>query len=164
MKLKSCVVPGLVLGLCPANESRRHFVTTSLTGWVQTWCDYYIALFRFTHLKAGSLKLKMPACEIYTFLPWNKPAVWNYVICWPRVSSLRHYSRGHDQWKDQIHTWTPGTERGRGRGLKHRREHAHIHTKIHTHVYAYTHKRTRTHTCINGCVRSLHLNSTRNNF
>ena len=27
--------PGLILGLRPANESRRYFATTSLTGWVQ---------------------------------------------------------------------------------------------------------------------------------
>ena len=26
----------LILGLCPANERRRYFVTTSLTGWAQT--------------------------------------------------------------------------------------------------------------------------------
>ena len=28
-------MPGLILGLRPANERRRYFVTTSLTGWVQ---------------------------------------------------------------------------------------------------------------------------------
>ena len=28
--------PGLILGLCPANEKRRYFVTTSLIGWAQT--------------------------------------------------------------------------------------------------------------------------------
>ena len=28
---------GLILGLRPANERRRFFVTTSLIGWVQTW-------------------------------------------------------------------------------------------------------------------------------
>ena len=28
---------GLILGLCPANERRRYFVTTSLIGWAQTW-------------------------------------------------------------------------------------------------------------------------------
>ena len=27
--------PGLILGLCPANERRRYFVTPSLIGWVQ---------------------------------------------------------------------------------------------------------------------------------
>ena len=26
----------LILGLCPANERRRYFVTTSLIGWAQT--------------------------------------------------------------------------------------------------------------------------------
>ena len=26
---------GLILGLCPANERRRYFVTTSLIGWAQ---------------------------------------------------------------------------------------------------------------------------------
>ena len=29
------VNPGLILGLCPANERRRYFVTMSLIGWVQ---------------------------------------------------------------------------------------------------------------------------------
>ena len=28
--------PGLILGLRPANERRRYFVTTSLIGWAQT--------------------------------------------------------------------------------------------------------------------------------
>ena len=27
---------GLILGLCPANERRRYFVTTSLIGWTHT--------------------------------------------------------------------------------------------------------------------------------
>ena len=27
---------GLILGLCPANERRRYFVTKSLIGWAQT--------------------------------------------------------------------------------------------------------------------------------
>ena len=26
---------GLILGLCPANDTRRYFVTTSLIGWAQ---------------------------------------------------------------------------------------------------------------------------------
>ena len=30
-------VTGLILGLCPANERRRYFVTTSLIGWAQAW-------------------------------------------------------------------------------------------------------------------------------
>ena len=30
------VIPGLILGLPPANERRRYFVTTSLIDWVQT--------------------------------------------------------------------------------------------------------------------------------
>ena len=30
------VVAGLILGLRPANERRRYFVTTSLIGWAQT--------------------------------------------------------------------------------------------------------------------------------
>ena len=29
------VIAGLILGLRPANERRRYFVTTSLIGWVQ---------------------------------------------------------------------------------------------------------------------------------
>ena len=29
--------PGLILGLRPANERRRHFVTTSFIDWAQTW-------------------------------------------------------------------------------------------------------------------------------
>ena len=29
-------IPRLILGLCPANERRRYFVTTSLIGWAQT--------------------------------------------------------------------------------------------------------------------------------
>ena len=29
--------PGPILGLHPANERRRYFVTTSLIGWAQTW-------------------------------------------------------------------------------------------------------------------------------
>ena len=28
---------GMILGLCPANERRRYFVTISLIGWAQTW-------------------------------------------------------------------------------------------------------------------------------
>ena len=32
----SYVVPGLNLGLRPANERRRYFVTTSLIGWAQS--------------------------------------------------------------------------------------------------------------------------------
>ena len=28
-------IAGLILGLCPANERRHHFVTTSLNGWAQ---------------------------------------------------------------------------------------------------------------------------------
>ena len=28
--------PGLILGLRPANERQRYFVTTSLIGWAQT--------------------------------------------------------------------------------------------------------------------------------
>ena len=27
---------GMILGLCPANNRRRYFVTTSLIGWAQT--------------------------------------------------------------------------------------------------------------------------------
>ena len=30
-----CIYTGLILGLRPANERRRYFVTTSLIGWVQ---------------------------------------------------------------------------------------------------------------------------------
>ena len=30
------LLPGLILGLCPANERRRYFVTTSLIGGVHT--------------------------------------------------------------------------------------------------------------------------------
>ena len=30
-------ITGLILGLRPANERRRYFVTTSLSGWAQTW-------------------------------------------------------------------------------------------------------------------------------
>ena len=33
----SDVSTGLILGLCPANERRRYFVTPSLIGWTQTW-------------------------------------------------------------------------------------------------------------------------------
>ena len=33
---------GLTLGLCPANERRRYFVTTSLIGWAQTWHQPWI--------------------------------------------------------------------------------------------------------------------------
>ena len=29
-------IPGLILGLRPANEKRRYFVTTSPVGWAQT--------------------------------------------------------------------------------------------------------------------------------
>ena len=29
------ILPGLILGLRPANERRRYFVTTSLASWVQ---------------------------------------------------------------------------------------------------------------------------------
>ena len=31
------MIPWLILGLRPANERRRYFVTTSLTGWVQAY-------------------------------------------------------------------------------------------------------------------------------
>ena len=34
---------GLILGLCPANERRRYFVTTSLIGWAQTLNQPWIA-------------------------------------------------------------------------------------------------------------------------
>ena len=30
------LLPGLILGLCPANERRRYKVTPSLIGWAQT--------------------------------------------------------------------------------------------------------------------------------
>ena len=30
------IIPGVILGLHPANERRRYFVTASLIGWVQT--------------------------------------------------------------------------------------------------------------------------------
>ena len=32
----SSAITGLILGLHPANERRRYFVTTSLIGWAQT--------------------------------------------------------------------------------------------------------------------------------
>ena len=35
--LAMSLIPGLILGLRPANESRCYFVTTSLIGWVQAW-------------------------------------------------------------------------------------------------------------------------------
>ena len=31
------IVTGLILGLRPADERRRYFVTTSLIGWVQSY-------------------------------------------------------------------------------------------------------------------------------
>ena len=34
--LPHCKVAELILGLRPANERRRYFVTTSLIGWAQT--------------------------------------------------------------------------------------------------------------------------------
>ena len=34
--MTSDIHAGLILGLHPANERRRYFVTTSLIGWVQT--------------------------------------------------------------------------------------------------------------------------------
>ena len=36
-------ITGLIVGLRPANERRRYFVTTSFIGWAQTYsrpCDY----------------------------------------------------------------------------------------------------------------------------
>ena len=35
LKAISPTLAGLILGLGPANERRRYFVTTSLTGWAQ---------------------------------------------------------------------------------------------------------------------------------
>ena len=35
-------IAGLNLGLCPANEGRRHKVTPSLIGWAQTWNQPWI--------------------------------------------------------------------------------------------------------------------------
>ena len=34
-RLSVDVITGLILGLLPANEGRRYFVTTSLIGWAQ---------------------------------------------------------------------------------------------------------------------------------
>ena len=37
MHVSACPdIPEMIVGLCPANERRRYFVTTSLTGWAQT--------------------------------------------------------------------------------------------------------------------------------
>ena len=35
LHLLAVIIKGLILGLCPANERRRYFVTTSLIGWAQ---------------------------------------------------------------------------------------------------------------------------------
>ena len=45
------VIPGLILGLQPANERRCYFVTTSLIGWVQTYnhpCDTSVIIYIHT--------------------------------------------------------------------------------------------------------------------
>ena len=36
MVIMMIMCTGMILGLCPANERRRYFVTTSLTGWAPT--------------------------------------------------------------------------------------------------------------------------------
>ena len=38
-------IVGLILGLRPANERRRYFVTTSLIGWAQTLLDKWVLVF-----------------------------------------------------------------------------------------------------------------------
>ena len=59
------IFSGLTLGLRPANERRRYFVTTSLVGWVQAWnqpCVLYVMII---------CNLKITTCVTLCWITWT---------------------------------------------------------------------------------------------
>ena len=55
-------MPGLILGLHPANERRCYFVTTSLIGWVQAWNQHWI---HNVFTSSGGSKFKIKRSDLY---------------------------------------------------------------------------------------------------
>ena len=100
--------PGLILGLCPANERRRYKVTPSLIGWAQTWNQPCA-----THLHPSLRRSRYP-CYLtpkFVIMPkivnmdrWTfKPHLIIYILCtWSIRSTTTRLWKGCHQHVDVV--------------------------------------------------------------
>ena len=87
---------GLILGLCPANERRRYFVTTSLIGCAQAWnqpCDTSLWWWHRTLHETGTQIWHSVAGSTFTFHEYTTKYYWVKFLC---MGSILHF----------INTWT----------------------------------------------------------
>ena len=70
---------GLILGLLPANERRRYFVTTSLIGWAQTknqpcklasWSISAVPQCYDAEFYLWPVNLLLNCCPVFQYIPW----------------------------------------------------------------------------------------------